>query len=93
MGTQLDIRTTFDPRTDRQSKHTIYTLKDMLCAFVLSWKRSWEDHLPLVEYAYNDSYQASIRMAPYEALHGCRCVSPLCWVVVGEQSLVGPDWV
>ncbi|XP_039833438.1 uncharacterized protein LOC120694371 [Panicum virgatum] len=54
---------------------------------------SWEDHLPLAELAYNNSYQAIIKMAQYEALYGCMCISPLCWDVVGERSLVGPDWV
>ena len=77
---------------DGQSEHTIQTLEDLLRSYVLSWKGSWEDHLPLAEFAYNNSYQASIKMAPYEALYGCRCISPLCWDVVGERSLVGPDW-
>jgi hypothetical protein len=54
---------------------------------------SWEDHLALAEFAYNNSYQASIKMAPYEALYGRRCISPLCWETLGERSLVGPDWV
>lgn len=60
---------------------------------MLLWKGGWEDHLPLVEFSYNNSYQASIKMAPYEAVYGRRCISPLCWDVVGEKSLVGPDWV
>ena len=47
----------------------------------------------MVEFVYNNSYQASIKMAPYEALFGRRCISPLCWDVVCEKSLVGPDWV
>ena len=78
---------------DGQSEHTIQTLEDLLRSYVLSWKGSWEDHLPLAEFAYNNSYQASMKMAPYEALYGRRCISPLCWDVVGERSLVGPDWV
>ena len=49
--------------------------------------------MPLVEFAYNNNYQASIKMAPYEALYGRRCISPLGWDVVGEKSLIGPDWV
>jgi hypothetical protein len=65
----------------------------MLCACVLSWKGRWEDHLALAEFAYNNSYQASIKMAPYEALYGKQCISPLCWETLGERSLVGPDWV
>jgi hypothetical protein len=65
----------------------------MLRACVLSWKGSWEDHLALAEFAYNNSYQASIKMAPFEALYGRRCISPLWWETLGERSLVGPDWV
>ena len=49
--------------------------------------------MPLAELAYTNTYQASIKMAQYEALYGCMCISPLCWDVVGERSLVGPDWV
>ena len=78
---------------DSQSEHTIQTLEDLLRSFVLSWKGSWDDHLPLVEFAYNNSYQASIKIAPYEALYGRKRISQLCWDVVGERSLVGLDWV
>uniref|UniRef100_J3MEG0 Reverse transcriptase RNase H-like domain-containing protein n=1 Tax=Oryza brachyantha TaxID=4533 RepID=J3MEG0_ORYBR len=54
---------------------------------------SWESHLPLTEFAYNNSYQASIKMTPFEALYGRKCVSPLCWDVVGERSLLGLDFI
>ena len=93
MGTQLKFSTTFHPQTDGQSERTIQTLEDMLRSCVLSWKGSWEDHLPLVEFAYNNSYHASIRMSPFEALYGRKCRSPLCWDAVGERSILGPDWV
>ena len=93
LGTRLDLSTAFHPQTDGQSERTIQTLEDLLRSCVLSWKGSWEDHLPLAEFAYNNSYQASIKMAPYEALYGRRCISPLCWDVVYEWSLVGLDWV
>ena len=53
-------------------------------------KGSWEEHLPLVEFAYNINYQASIQMAPYEALYGRPCRSPICWIEVGESSITGP---
>ena len=56
-------------------------------------KGSWEEHLPLVEFSYNNSYQASIQMAPYEALYGRPCKSPLCWTAVGESSIIGPDLI
>ena len=83
----------FHPQTDGQSERTIQTLEDMLRTCVLSWKGSWEDHLPLVEFAYNNSYHASIQCAPFEALYGRKCRSPLCWDAVGEKAVLGPDWV
>ena len=64
-------------------------LEDMLRACV----GSWEEHLPIVEFAYNNSYQASIQMASYEALYGRPCRSPLCWIEVGESSITGPDLI
>ena len=71
----------------------IQVLEDMLRACILDHKGSWEEHLPLVEFAYNNSYQASIQMAPYEALYGRSCRSPLCWTEVGESSITGPDLI
>ena len=68
--TQLVMSTAFHPQTDGQSKKTIQTLEDMLHACFLDLKGSWEEHLPLVEFAYNNSYQVSIQMAHYEALYG-----------------------
>ena len=68
MGTQLSMSIAFHPQTDGQSERTIQILEDMLQACVLDLKGSWGEHLPLVEFAYNNSYQASIQMAPYEAL-------------------------
>ena len=68
-------------------------LEDMLGACVLDHKGSWEEHLPLVEFAYNNSYQASIQMAPYKALYGRPCRSPICWTEVGESSITRPDLI
>ena len=68
-------------------------LEDMLRACVLNHKGSWEEHFPLVEFTYNNTYQASIHMAPYEALYGRPCRSPLCWTEVGESSITGSDLV
>jgi hypothetical protein len=93
MGTKLDMSVAFHPQTDGQSKRTIQTLEDMLRACVLSWKDNWENHLTLAEFAYNNSYHASIKMAPYESLYGRKCISPLCWEVPSERLLVGPDWI
>ena len=65
----------------------------MLRACVLDFKGSWEEHLSLVEFAYNNSYQASIQMAPYEALYGRPCRSPICWTEVGESSTMSTDLI
>ena len=89
MGTQLTMSTAFHSQTDGQSEGTIQILEDMLRACVLDLKGSWEEHLPLVEFAYNNSYQASIQMAPYEALYGRSCRSLICWTEVGESSITG----
>ena len=91
LGTRLNFSTTIHPQTDGQSERTIQTLEDMLKACVLDLKGSWASHLPLVEFAYNDSYHSSIKVAPYEALYGRKCRSPICWDEVGEQKLLGPE--
>ena len=59
----------------------------MLRACVLDFKRSWVKYLSLVEFAYNNSYQTSIGMAPYEALYGRKCRTPICWDEVGERKI------
>ncbi|CAA7050800.1 unnamed protein product [Microthlaspi erraticum] len=60
---------------------------------VLDWGGHWADHLSLVEFAYNNSFQASIGMAPFEALYGRPCRTPLCWTQVGERSMYGATYV
>ena len=68
-------------------------LEDMLQACIMDHKGSWQENLPLVEFAYNNSYQTSIQMTPYEALYGRPCRSPICWTKVGESSIIGPDLI
>ena len=87
------MSTTFHPQTNGQSERTIQILEDMLRACVLDHKGSWEEHFPLVEFAYNNRYQASIQMTLYEALYGRPCRSPLCWTEVGESSITGPNLI
>ena len=87
LGTTLHFSTAFHPQTDGQSERTIQTLEDMLRACVLDFKRYWVKYLPLVEFAYNNSFQASIGMAPYEALYGRKCRTPICWDEMGERKL------
>jgi len=93
LGTKLTFSTAFHPQSDGQSERTIQTLEDMLRACALDFEGKWDEHLPLVEFAYNNSYQATIGMPPYEALYGRKCRSPLHWDEVGEKILVGPDLV
>ncbi|GKV49055.1 hypothetical protein SLEP1_g55827 [Rubroshorea leprosula] len=83
MGTQLKLSTAYHPQTDGQFERTIQVLEDMLRTCALDLPESWDDHLPLAEFAYNNSYHSSIKMAPYEALYGRRCRTPICWAEVG----------
>ncbi|GJR63089.1 putative reverse transcriptase domain-containing protein [Tanacetum coccineum] len=77
LGTNLDMSTTYHPQTDGQSERTIQTIKDMLRTCVIDFGSSWDRHFPLVEFSYNNSYHASIKAAPYEALYGRKCRSPI----------------
>nr|GEW67884.1 putative reverse transcriptase domain-containing protein [Tanacetum cinerariifolium] len=90
-GTQLDMSTTYHPKTVGQSERTIQTLEDMLRACSIDFGKGWERHLPLVEFKYNNSYHASIKVAPFEALYGQKCRSPVCWAEVGDTQLTGPE--
>ena len=92
LGTRLNFSITFRPQTDGQSERTIQTLEDILWMCVMDFGGQWDIHLPLIEFAYNNSYHASIEMALYEALYGRKCISPLCWKV-GERQLTGPKLV
>ena len=83
----------FHPQTHGQSKMVIQILEDMLRACTLDFKGKWSELLPLVEFSYNNSYQASIDMAPYEALYGKPCRSPSCWVDAGERGVLGLEIV
>jgi len=93
LGSQVKLSTTYHPQTDGQSERTIQTLEDMLRACAIDFSGSWESHLPLIEFAYNNSYHASIQVAPYEALYGRKCRTPLCWNEVGQKQLAGPEIV
>ncbi|GJV71691.1 putative reverse transcriptase domain-containing protein [Tanacetum coccineum] len=84
------MSTTYHPKTDGQSERTIQTLEDMLRACVIDFGKGWERHLPLVELSYNNSYHASIKATPFDALYGRKCISPVCWAEVGDVQLIGP---
>ncbi|GJZ20723.1 putative reverse transcriptase domain-containing protein [Tanacetum coccineum] len=91
LGTRLDMSTAYHPETDGQSERTIQTLEDMLRTCVLDFGKCWDKHLPLVEFLYNNSYHTSIKAAPFEALYGRKCRSPICWAEFGDSQLTGPE--
>ncbi|KAD7117082.1 hypothetical protein E3N88_04350 [Mikania micrantha] len=93
LGARLNMSTAYHPQTDGQNERTIQNLEDMLRACVVDFGNSWETHLPLVEFSYNNSYHTSIKAAPFEALYGRKCRSPICWAEVGDSQLTGPELV
>ncbi|KAK8934932.1 hypothetical protein KSP39_PZI014600 [Platanthera zijinensis] len=93
LGTKLKFSTAFHPQTDGQTERTNCTMEDMLRMCTLDFGKKWEDHLFMVEFAYNNSYQASIKMAPYEALYGRRCRTPMSWTEAGDTELLGKEVV
>ncbi|GKC77589.1 putative reverse transcriptase domain-containing protein [Tanacetum coccineum] len=93
LGTRLDLSTTYHPQIDGQSERTIQTLEDMLRAYVIEFCGSWDVHLPLAKFSYNNNYHSSIRCAPFEALYGRKCRSPVLWAKIREGSFIGPELV
>ncbi|GKA79564.1 putative reverse transcriptase domain-containing protein [Tanacetum coccineum] len=93
LGTDISMSIAYHPETDGQIERTIQTLKDMLRACVNDFGNGWVKHLPLAEFSYNNSYHASIKAAPYEALYDRKCRSPVCWAEVREAQLTGPKLI
>ena len=93
LGTKLNMSTTYYPQIAGQSERTIQTIEDMLRVCVLDFKGNWDDHLPLIDFSYNNSYHASVGMPPYEVLYGRKCRSPLYCEEVGERRILGPELV
>nr|GFA31952.1 reverse transcriptase domain-containing protein [Tanacetum cinerariifolium] len=93
LGTDICMSTAYHPETDGRSKRTIQTLEDMLRACVIDFGKGWVKHLPFAEFLYNNSYHASIKAAPYQALYGRKCRSPVCWAEVEESQLTGPELI
>ncbi|KAG8498857.1 hypothetical protein CXB51_005229 [Gossypium anomalum] len=93
LGTKLNFSTTFHLQIDGQSERVIQILEDMLRYCGLKIEGSWEKYLPLVEFAYNSSYQSSIKMALYESLYGRKCQTPLYWTELSEKQIHGVDLV
>ncbi|GJY93453.1 putative reverse transcriptase domain-containing protein [Tanacetum coccineum] len=91
LGTRLDMSTAYHSQTDGQSERTIQTLEDMLRVCVLDFEGSWDVHLPLVEFSYNNSYHASVRCAPFEGLYDRKCRSPIMWAEIKDRLKTARD--
>ena len=93
LGTKLNFSTVFHPQTDGQSERLIQVLEDMLRGCVIEFLGSWDRYITLMEFSYNNSFQSSIGMAPFESLYGQKCRTPVCWTELNEHKLIGPDIV
>jgi hypothetical protein len=93
LGTKLIRNSSYHPKTDGQMERINQILEDMPRASILHFDKSWDKCLSLAEFSYNNSYQASLTMAPFDALYGRRCRTPLNWSETRERTLFGPDLV
>jgi hypothetical protein len=93
MGTKLDLCTAYRPQSDGQIERVNKVLEDLLRVYAMTFGRNWESSLPYVEFSYNNSYLASIKMSPFEALYGRRCQTPLMWYNVGENTSEGSTFI
>ncbi|WVZ70764.1 hypothetical protein U9M48_019406 [Paspalum notatum var. saurae] len=93
LGTTLIHSSAYHPQTSGQVERVNQILEDMLRACALTYSTKWDECLPLAEFTYNNSYQKSLEMAPFEALYGRRCRTPLNWSAPGERITFGPDLV
>ena len=91
MDTKLNFSSAYHPQTDGQTERVNQILEDMLRACALKYGKSWDKSLPYAEFSYNNSYQASLKMSPFEALYGRKCRTPLFWNETGESQVFGPD--
>jgi hypothetical protein len=93
LGTHLIHNSAYHPQTNGRIERVNHILQDMLIACVMEYSGSWDKNLPYAEFSYNNSYQESLKMAPFEALYGRQCRTPLSWIMSGEKAIFGPDIV
>ena len=93
LGTRLNFSTAFHPQMHGQPERVIQILEDMLRSCVIDLDGIWDRHIALVEFVYNNNFQSNIGMAPYEALYGRKCRTPLCWTELSEKKVIGPDLI
>jgi transposase InsO family protein len=88
---KLLFSTAYHPQTNGQTERVNQILEDMLRMHVMHQPQKWEDYLPLVEFAYNNGYQASLKMSPFEVLYGRPCNTPVSWSNSVNRISFGPD--
>jgi hypothetical protein len=94
LGSQLDFSTAYHPETGGQTERTNQILEDMLRACALDFGGSWDEHLPLPEFSYNNnSYQSSLKAVPFEVLYRRKCRSPICWFEPGGNQEFETDFI
>jgi transposase InsO family protein len=93
LGTKLIWSSAYHPQTDGQTEWVNQILEDILRACIIHYGTNWDKCLALAEFSYNNSYQSSLQMAPFEALYGRRCRTPLSWSETGEHQIFEPDLV
>jgi hypothetical protein len=93
LGTKLDFSTAYHPQTGGQTERANQILEDMLRACALDFGGSWHEHQPLAEFSYNSSYQSCIKMAPFEALYGRKCILPVCWFKDKGNKEFEPNYI
>jgi hypothetical protein len=90
LETSLNFSTTYHPESDGQKERVNQVIEDMLRMYVMDKPYRWEDYLHLVEFAYNNGYQASLKMSPFEALYGRKCNTPIGWDNSADREIIGP---
>jgi hypothetical protein len=93
IGTKLDFSSAYHPQIDGQIERVNQIMKNMLRAYVLTYGKDWEKSVSYAEFSYNNSYQTSLGMSPFEALYGRKCRTPLMWSEVGERILLKPSLI
>jgi hypothetical protein len=91
MDTKLNFSSVYNPQTNGQTERVNQILDDMLRACALKDKKSWDKCLPYADFSYNNSYQESLKMSPFEVLYGRKCRTPLFWNEPGENQVFGPE--
>jgi hypothetical protein len=91
LNTNLNFSTSYHPQTDGQTERTNQIIEDMLRMYVRTKPSKWEDYLHLVEFAYNNGYQTSAKLSPFEILYGRKCTTPISWDNPADRLMVGPE--